>query len=136
MTLTMRRLDHVNIRTANLDRMTDWYVRVLGLTKGPRPSFKFPGAWLYAGEHAIVHLVGQDKDPGADANDLKLEHFALGAVGLTDMLARAEADGQTVTPFKVPDFPIVQVNIWDPDGNHIHVDFDAAEAEAAGFDVS
>ncbi|MCR9139823.1 MAG: nascent polypeptide-associated complex subunit family protein [Alphaproteobacteria bacterium] len=29
----------------------------------------------------------------------------------------------------VPDFPIVQVNIFDPDGNHIHIDFPAGELD-------
>jgi hypothetical protein len=28
---------------------------------------------------------------------------------------------------------VLQVNVWDPDGNHIHVDFDLAEAD--GIDV-
>jgi hypothetical protein len=23
-------------------------------------------------------------------------------------------------------------NVWDPDGNHLHIDFDLSEAEAAG----
>ena len=25
------------------------------------------------------------------------------------------------------DFELVQINVWDPDGNHIHVDFPADE---------
>lgn len=29
----------------------------------------------------------------------------------------------------MPDFPIVQINPHDPDGNHIHIDFDASEAD-------
>ncbi|MEM9140672.1 MAG: VOC family protein [Pseudomonadota bacterium] len=129
MTLTMKRLDHVNLRTANLPAMVDWYERVLGLVSGPRPSFSFPGAWLYVGDHAIVHLVGQETQPTVDPSDLKLEHFAIEAEGLGEMLARAEADGQPATPRKVPGFPVVQVNLWDPDGNHIHVDFNAAEMD-------
>ena len=27
----------------------------------------------------------------------------------------------------------VQLNAWDPDGNHIHIDFSAEEADAAGM---
>jgi hypothetical protein len=33
----------------------------------------------------------------------------------------------------VPGWPVVQVNVWDPDGNHLHIDFDLSEAEAAGL---
>lgn len=130
MALTMKRLDHVNLRTANLAAMVDWYERILGLVSGPRPAFPFPGAWLYIGDHAIVHLVGQESQPGADPKELKLEHFAIEAEGLQEMLARAAADGQPVKPHKVPGIPVVQVNLWDPDGNHIHVDFNAAEMDA------
>lgn len=129
MTLAMKRLDHVNVRTANLDGMINWYGQMLGLTTGPRPGFSFPGAWLYAGNDPIIHLVGKDAHPAADDVDLRLEHFALAATGLKELLARAEEVGERTSVRKVPDFPIVQVNMWDPDGNHIHIDFDAAEAE-------
>ena len=49
--------DHVNVRTANLAAMVDWYDRVLGMKPGKRPNFDFPGAWLYLGDQALVHLV-------------------------------------------------------------------------------
>ena len=129
MPATMKRLDHVNVRTAALDAMTAWYTRVLGLEAGPRPAFSFAGAWLYAEGQPIVHLVGVESPPGADADDLRLEHFAISASGLKDFVARLEAEGEQYRVRAVPDFGIVQVNVWDPDGNHIHVDFDAAEAE-------
>ena len=61
------RLDHVNVRTAQLDSMITWYEQILGLHNGPRPNFPFPGAWLYSGEDAVVHLVGVDGEPGAGA---------------------------------------------------------------------
>ena len=48
MPVTLKRLDHVNLRTANLDVMVAWYGRILGMHPGPRPGFSFPGAWLYA----------------------------------------------------------------------------------------
>ena len=132
MTVTMNRLDHVNVRTANLDRMIAWYGEMLGMTPGPRPDFDFPGAWLYAGDDAVIHLVGVS-DPPAPADRLALEHFALSATGLRPLINRAETRGERYALRKVPSFPIVQVNLWDPDGNHLHVDFDAAEAE--GLDL-
>ena len=30
--------DHINIRTANLDAMVEWYAEALGLTAGDRPA--------------------------------------------------------------------------------------------------
>ena len=122
-------LDHVNVRTRNLDKMTEWYERVLGLKKGERPSFSFPGAWLYIDDKPIVHLVGVDRALPAHQDDLRLEHFAISATGLSDFLELLKRDNITYKMGKVPDFPIVQVNIWDPDGNHIHIDFHVDEAK-------
>ena len=132
MSVTVKRLDHVNVRTANLDAMVEWYGRMLGMETGKRPDFDFPGAWLYAGEDPVIHLVGV-KVPARHAEDLALEHFALSASGLRGLIDRAEAQGERYTLRKVPGFPIVQVNLWDPDGNHLHVDFDVAEAVAEGL---
>lgn len=128
------RLDHVNLRTGRLPEMTAWYTDVLGLKDGPRPNFPFPGAWLYAGEHALVHLVGTDEAPSNPQDDLHMEHVAFAATGLGEMLARAKDAGTRVSLRPVPGIPIVQMNIWDPDGNHLHVDFDSAEAEGLDLD--
>ena len=46
--MPLGKLDHVNVRTAQLDKMIAWYEDVLEMEVGPRPNFPFPGAWLYA----------------------------------------------------------------------------------------
>ncbi|HEX7562695.1 MAG TPA: VOC family protein, partial [Bradyrhizobium sp.] len=38
-------LDHFNIRTRKLADTVQFYQDILGLTKGDRPNFAFPGAW-------------------------------------------------------------------------------------------
>ena len=122
------RLDHVNLRTNRLQAMIDWYGEVLGLHAGERPDFPFPGAWLYAGEHAVVHLVGVEGDPGTGSEEkLKLEHFALAASGRAEFEARLEAMQIPYRRSEKPVFNLIQVNVWDPDGNHIHVDFPVDE---------
>lgn len=121
-------LDHVNVRTARLDAMRAWYVRVLGMVDGERPPFPFPGAWLYTGGSPVVHLVGVDMEPAN--TDPKLEHFAFGATGLKDFEAKLNALGEAYEVRVVPKVGIVQFNIWDPDGNHIHIDFQPSEAGA------
>ena len=123
--------DHVNIRTSRLDEMIEFYEDVLELRNGWRPPFSFPGAWMYLGDLAIVHLVHCDKEPTAPADDLKLEHFALRASGLTDFLDKLQARGIAYSVDEVPDYDRVQVNFHDPDGIHIHVDFPADEYQAA-----
>ncbi len=127
--MALARLDHVNIRTANLAKMVAFYEEVLGFVSGDRPPFGFPGAWLYCGEAAVVHLIGVPEQP-APEGELRLEHFAFSASGLADFLAVLRERGEDYRISVVPGFQIIQVNIHDPDGNHIHVDFQPAEAAA------
>ena len=123
------RLDHVNLRTAQLDTLVAWYRDMLGLVPGARPDFDFPGTWLYAGDRALVHLIGVQSPPADDHTDLRLEHFAFSATGLKPLLARLKAAGARTRLRRVTGFPVVQLNVWDPDDNHLHIDFDLAEAE-------
>ncbi|MBO9396609.1 VOC family protein [Shimia sp. R9_2] len=120
--MPLHSLDHANIRTGNLSRMVAFYEEVLGMKAGPRPDFGFPGAWMYLGEQAVVHLVEVEGRPQTDG-DLALEHAAFGATGMEaflDLLKSRKIDYYLGFP---PGFPIVQVNLNDPDGNHLHVDF-------------
>lgn len=122
-------LDHVNVRTANLEKMVAWYGEMLGMKPGKRPNFPFPGAWLYTGDNAAVHLIGIDAAPPRQ-HDLQLEHFAFRAKGFASLKARLENAAERYDVNPVPGAGIVQINCWDPDGNHIHVDFPADEANA------
>jgi len=79
---------------------------------------------MYTGDHAAVHLVEVDADETTKLEgDLMLEHFAFSAQGLKgfeEKLTRLDI------PFRRSDLPevnLTQINVWDPDGNHIHVDF-------------
>ncbi|MDF1586652.1 VOC family protein [Marinimicrococcus flavescens] len=124
--MTVTRLDHVNLRTAALAEMIAWYGEVLGLEPGPRPPFPFGGAWLYCGGQPVIHLVEVERK--AAAEDPALEHFALAASGLDAFLDRLRARGIAFDCREVPGFGITQVNLWDPDGNHLHVDFTSGPA--------
>lgn len=118
-------LDHINIRTANLATMTDFYCEVVGLERGTRPAFDFGGAWLYCGDQAVVHLVAMDRPPMT--REPRLEHFALRARGLARFLERLQVRGVPYRIGLLPGSEIRQVNILDPDGNHLHIDFPADE---------
>lgn len=124
------KLDHVNLRTGRLEEMRKWYVDVLGLRDGWRPPFRFPGAWLYAGDEPIVHLVDVEHTPGADEADIRLEHFALQGDDLQELRERLKAAAVACREARVPDTDILQLNIHDPDGNHIHIDFQVPDSEA------
>lgn len=127
--MTLNAFDHVNVRTAKLEAMKDWYADVLDLHAGPRPDFGFDGAWLYLGDRAVVHLVEVTGEPQA-GGDVTLEHFAFRASGMPEFLAKLDSKGIAYKIAVIEAVSVAQVNIFDPDGNHIHVDFDASEYAA------
>lgn len=129
--MQLGRLDHVNLHTANVDGMVEWYERILGMENGKRPPFPNPGAWLYSDGHPFVHLVSTDRE--LTGKNVNIEHFAFSATGLKDFVDVLNREDENYQLRKVPDTALVQVNLWDPDGNHIHIDFHADEAE--GLDV-
>lgn len=130
-------LDHINIRTANLDAMLGFYERVMDLKPGPRPHFGgASGAWLYSMENMTGSLADVKQDyraawvhfievgpTNSDTRNLQIEHFAFTASGMADFLKRLEAEDCGYKLADMPDIDMVQVNFYDPDGNHIHVDF-------------
>ena len=124
--MPIQSFDHVNIRTANLSAMIDWYDDILGFPTGPRPDFPFNGAWLYMGDLAVIHLVELSEPPLVGGN-VSLEHFAFRATDMAAIRSHLDDRGVAYTIDPVPGFPVVQINLHDPDGNHIHIDFESSE---------
>jgi len=126
--MQINKLDHVNVRTAQLDIMIAWYSNILGMHGGDRPNFPFDGAWMYAGDVAVVHLVGIDSSNAVGSEvELKLEHFAFTASKLNQFEEKLNLMDIPYRRSDLPEINIVQINVWDPDGNHIHVDFSTNE---------
>lgn len=122
--MKVKKLDHVNIRTTQLDTMINWYTNVLGLENGDRPRFSFEGAWLYASGSVIIHLVQIDeKNAIGSESSLKLEHFALQATGAAEFEATLNKTSEKFKRIELAEINLALYNVWDPDGNHIHIDF-------------
>jgi catechol 2,3-dioxygenase-like lactoylglutathione lyase family enzyme len=120
----------VNVRTAKLAKMIAWYEEVLGMRNGWRPKFPFGGAWMYSGDNKpTVHLVEVAEEP---TQGLRLEHFAFSASGMKACIERCKKHNVEYELIAVTDAGLVQVNVYDPDGNHIHIDFPAHEAAELG----
>ena len=135
--MALKQLDHVNVRTHDVARMREWYTRVLGMSAGKRPGFSFGGAWMYLGDQPFVHLVEASEQPLPYDRNAQVEHFAFSAEGLGDFLAHLRAEKVAYWCRVVPDFDIRQVNIHDPDGNHMHIDFAPTEdADLTDYDGS
>ena len=68
-------LDHVTLRTRDLDGAKAFFETVLGLEAGYRPAFPFPGYWLYAGGQPIIHLIPGQGGP-VDRMGETIDHVA------------------------------------------------------------
>jgi catechol 2,3-dioxygenase-like lactoylglutathione lyase family enzyme len=120
--MAIRGVDHINIGTNRLPETIAFFRDVLGLTEGYRPDFPFGGAWLYAGDGAVVHLVElpEGKLPSSQA---ALDHFALAIDDYDDALARVTGAGLRYNTVDIPGAPIRQINIRDPNGVNIELNY-------------
>ena len=119
--MTVRSLDHYTIRTADLDASVAFYVDVLGLRHGERPTFTVPGAWLYCGDSPTVHLIGGNgpKDAGTGA----IDHVAFRASGLAEFTGHLRQLGIPFDERTPPGTRTRQVFVKDPDGLTVEVNF-------------
>jgi catechol 2,3-dioxygenase-like lactoylglutathione lyase family enzyme len=118
----IRALDHINIRTADLAATKAFFMDVLGLTEGWRPPFPFPGAWLYAGDAAVVHLVQVDR-PAAASEGSSLDHFAFDIADYDEVLKRVCATGLKYLETTVPGSSIRQIFVRDLNGVNIELNW-------------
>ncbi|MEP7328192.1 MAG: VOC family protein [Betaproteobacteria bacterium] len=118
-------MNHFTVLTDDVPGTVDFYARFLGLTSGPRPDLGFPGAWLYAGDAAILHVVG-----GKSRDQLRpgvIDHMAFSASGLTATVALLEAAELKHACRKQSGTGIWQVFFFDPNGARVELDFSPDE---------
>jgi catechol 2,3-dioxygenase-like lactoylglutathione lyase family enzyme len=129
--MAIRGIDHINIGTHRLEDTKAFFRDVLGLTEGWRPDFAgFGGAWLYAGDRAVVHLVEltEAKLPSSKA---ALDHFAFAIDDYDDIVGRLERAGTKYSAVEVPGAPIRQIFIRDLNGVNIELNYRAPAAASA-----
>lgn len=108
-------LDHVNIRTTDLKKTQAFFTEVLGLKAGWRPDFGFGGAWLYAGDKDVVHLVEVSRAGGASKGS-SLDHFAFAIDDYDDARRRLDAAGVAYEASAAPNGGIRQFFITELNG--------------------
>lgn len=114
-------LDHYNIYCKDLDRTVRFYEKYVGLKAGDRPPFSFPGAWLYAGDKAVLHLVAESGriSQGSGA----IDHIAFSCHDLAATVRQLDTDDIKYEIRAVPARPLRQVFIHDPDGVMLELNF-------------
>ncbi len=131
-------LNHINLRTADLEKTRDFYADVLGLREGFRPSFPNAGYWMYSGDYPIVHI--SPSDPASPARTdprgmgQGLDHFAMWGSGLDRQLATLERHDIDYEKRLAGGGLVIQVFFKDPNGVVIEVGFDP-KAEGVDLDT-
>ena len=128
MSVSVGVLDHFNIRTRNLAATVRFYEDVLGLEKGARPNFAFPGAWMYSEGKAVVHLVDIAKtDEPQKPDSGVVHHVAFASRGFAGMKQRLKSKGLPFDVREVPGVDVWQIFVTDPNGVMIELNYETAK---------
>jgi catechol 2,3-dioxygenase-like lactoylglutathione lyase family enzyme len=119
-------MNHFTVLTSDLGATLAFYVDLLGLTEGFRPDFDFPGAWLYAGGQAVLHIVAGRSVP-ADPRGA-IDHMAFSARDLRGLAARLTERGIAYDLRRLPSTGGWQLFCLDPSGARVELDFEPGEA--------
>ena len=127
--MTIEGMNHFTVLTDDVAKTVRFYGEVLGLVPGERPNFDFPGAWLYAEDRPILHIVG-----GRSRDALKagvIDHIAFSARGLAATLAKLTAHDVEHICRQQAGSGVWQVFFFDPNGARVELDFAAHESVKA-----
>jgi catechol-2,3-dioxygenase len=122
--LSPRTLAHVVLRTANLQRMADFYVTFLG------GNVTFDNEQLsfitYDEEHHRIAIIGIPNTQPKNASSCGLEHIAFTFPSLTDLLtAYRHRKARGIEPFwSINHGPTTSIYYKDPDGNMLETQVD------------
>lgn len=120
-------LDHVTIRTRDIEATRDFFVRVFDMAPGERPELirRIPGCWLYSGGHPLVHIIGTVRD-GADHAAEAIDHVGfrltdygafrakLGRLGIPYSTMDLDDIGEHRLFFRAPGGPLIEAVFAEP----------------------
>ncbi len=138
--MTLKYLEHFLIQTADFHATVEWYERVLGLSRGYTPDFRFPVQWMYLGDRDVLHITqggarvsenrlrynGQESQ--AEFGSGVVDHIAFRCKGLPEMLDHLRKSGIAFRERMVNEQGLYQIFLIDPNGVKIELNFANAEA--------
>ena len=123
--MTAHAMNHFTILAQDLRETCDFYRDLLGLTEGYRPDMGFPGAWLYAGDTAVLHVVVKNPLPQTRAG--VLDHMAFSASNLPAVVAKLKQRKVKYNLGRQVETGTWQLFMHDPNGAKVELDFPASE---------
>jgi catechol 2,3-dioxygenase-like lactoylglutathione lyase family enzyme len=127
--MSIQGMNHFTVLARDLDATKAFYIGLFSLTDGPRPPFDFPGAWLYAGGHAVLHIVAGTPLPDPPAG--VLDHMAFSARDLGGTVARLKEHKIDYVLRRQAGHGPWQLFCHDPNGAKVELDFSPDEAAPA-----
>lgn len=119
------KVNHVALRISDVDKSREFYEKVVGLKKIPRPDIKIPGEWYQLGDNAL-HLIGGDRrrdgiDPTGPHIAVQVENLEESKKMLDEMGIKYLDAAVMMKNMKLSDEQMKMVGrqVWvaDPDGN-------------------
>lgn len=123
--MTIEGMNHFTVLSSDLERSKAFYIGILGLKEGYRPPFAFPGAWLYAGDQAILHIMAEKPIPMSAAG--VIDHMAFTASNLQSVVDTLKQQGVQYELKRLKGLESWQLFCYDPDGAKVELDFPASE---------
>jgi catechol 2,3-dioxygenase-like lactoylglutathione lyase family enzyme len=115
-------LDHYALLSSEPERTTRFYSEIVGLKVGPRPPLSFPGVWLYAGDHPIVHVIFDKAIPSKETG--AVDHLAFIANGsVAEIHDRLRRHNIEFTSRVIERTGVTQVFFRDPDNVGVELNF-------------
>ena len=122
-------LDHVTLRTRDLEGAKAFFETVLGLEVGYRPAFPFPGYWLYAAGRPIVHLIPGQGGP-VDRSGETIDHVAFRLDGHEAMRLKLDRLSVPYSQMDLPELGEWRLFIRTPTGILLELVFRDPSAES------
>lgn len=120
-------MNHFTVLSHDLEKSKAFYINILGLKEGYRPPFAFPGAWLYAGNQVILHIIAGKPMPANAAG--VIDHMAFSANNLQATVDILRRHGIQYDLHRLKGLETWQLFCHDPDGAKVELDFPATEPE-------
>jgi len=120
--MPVRAFQHVNTRSADVERTRDFYER-LGLRVGDRPPFASRGYWMYLGDQPVLHLVQRPDGQAHQDGSGNVDHVAFAAEDVEAMRRLLRDAGLTFREAVVPRDGSIQIFVRDPDGVTVELNF-------------
>ena len=88
------KLEHVTIRTRDLQATRSFFLKVFDLKEGERPLAiqRIPGHWLYSNGHPLVHIIGS-QGYGIDRAAEAIDHVGFRVKGYVEFREKLDQLG-------------------------------------------